>query len=369
MSENFRTYEDHDTYFLTQDALNSVSFDLFFSPIRRYYCDANCSVCYIKDILDESKQIYHTFIPDKITSKDEERWYDIFSHFYTLRMDDDFRYIKKHFPYVFGWMKEHAGLFQFCGTDNTILLQHDIVIDDMDLKGIADMSFSEEFLNRPNIKTGKIKEAISNYLDKYGMCKIKIIRTEQGEMSGHILDLVNWLSDKGVVNHIQQDLRTEYNMEYDLHGTFDSQNTYYTNYKNKPYQIFREAHRLMNDRWFFNVEDATNIRIDPIYTMPAGSFNADEFLPTMVQKKLEWYSRNTVELESATDPVHIKMREYFRNTSKFKVNNDFNFIPKFMLPSHTQFYHRLLKNDYISTEHGLIKKGVSKITPIVEFVS
>lgn len=367
VGENFRTYEDHPTYFLTQDAVKSLTYDIYFSPMKKYYCHANCSVCYIKNQLTEGLSYYAASAPDKITSADEHMWQDIFEYFYVIRTNDDLRYLKKQYPYVYSWYQSNASIFEFGMTDNSVLLQHDVLINDLNLKGISDISFSEDFLNKKSIKNGKIKAVISDYLEKYGLCKIKVIRTSTDELSEHILELVDWLSSIGIKNCLQQDFRKEDNIEYDLQDTFEYQNSYYTHFNGKSYQIFREAPHMMNDRFFFTIEDATDINLNAFHVIKDKQFIPQEFLCDMLTKKLEWYRNNIDELETATDPMLKKFKSYFTECQNFEVNRDFNFIPSFMFDDKCVFYHKLKTKNFISTDYGLYNP-TGKPKPLVEFI-
>ena len=54
--------------------------DIYFSMGTRYFCDAGCHVCYIKDNLASIRSNSKTLYP-VITDKHEEMWEDVFSYF------------------------------------------------------------------------------------------------------------------------------------------------------------------------------------------------------------------------------------------------------------------------------------------------
>ena len=110
---HFDTYEDHNYYLLAEDALRCISYDFYFSPTYKYYCGAGCKVCYIRENLTEGVNHYAKSIPEEITQADTDYWYSIFKNFYSIRTDDDLRYLKKHHNHVYQWYVENASVFEF----------------------------------------------------------------------------------------------------------------------------------------------------------------------------------------------------------------------------------------------------------------
>lgn len=368
IGENFQTFEDHSTYFLTQDALKSVSFDLWFSPAKKYYCGSNCTVCYIKDKLAEGLPFYDQMLPDKITDAQTEKWYDVFKYFYVIRTNDDLSLLKSKYPHIFEWYREHGHLFEYGMTDNAILAQHDILMNDLSLKGLGDVSMSDFFLNRINSKKNynKVLSILQDYMDKYDLCKIKIIRTEGGELQDHVIELVDWLNSNGVKNSLQSDLRNDENSRYGLDGVFEYQNTYTMNARGTTYQIYREAIHLFNDRFFYSIDDATDIRELPFHII-GDTFDPMKLLSDMLKTKLLKYDKFGSELDYGISELIDKFKHYYINTKEvFVVNDDFNFIPTFMLDERTQFYHGLLEIGFVKTKMGLYKPG-DKPKALVEF--
>jgi hypothetical protein len=367
IGENFQDFQDHTTYFLTQDALKPLEYDLAFSPTTKYYCGANCKVCYIKGKLQKGHPTYKDEIPDSISDKQTAKWYEVFEYFYTIRTNDDFTYLKKNYPVVFDWYREHANTFEFNMTDNAIISQQKVLMDDLNLKGLGDVSMSDHFLNRVNANRNynKVMEILQGYMDKYGLCKIKIIRTD-GELEDHVYELVDWLTSKGVKNTLQEDLRTDKNRRGGLNEVFDYQNTYIMNYNNKSYQIYREAIQLFGDRFFYSVDEASDITVDPFHYM-TDEFSAENLITDMLSGKIAKYGKFASEIDFGQSDVIDKFKSYYINTNEvFTVNKDFNFIPSVMLNDNTKFYSKLIQNGYVKTAVGLYRpNGTPK--PIITF--
>lgn len=372
--EDFRSFKDHSTYFLTEDALASITHDLTFSPTRKYYCGANCQVCYIKQKLNEHLPFYSQSVPDKITDKQTQLWYDVFDYFYVIRIVDDLRLLKAQYPHVYDWYREHAATFEFGMTDNAVILQHDALME-LDMKGISEIALSEDFLNKINSKKNynKVMEILQRYIDKYKLHKIKIIKTTNNDFEYHATELVEWLHDKGVVASLHNDFRktsehnrSEGNTDYDLKNMFDYQNTHVLCYNDRTYQIYRGSLHFYGDRFFYSIDDATDINWDPFHTV-GESFKYNDFMTDMVQGKLNLYSEFVKELSTVKDPAAIKFRDYYINTiDNFEVDREFNFVPDSMLNETSVFYSKLIDQGFKKTPVGLYKPG-EQPKPIVKF--
>lgn len=374
VGEDFRKFKDHSTYFISEDALAPLNHDIAFSPTRKYYCGANCQVCYIKKKLNEHHPFYAQAVPEVITDKQTALWYDIFDYFYTIRVVDDMKYLKENYRHVYDWYKEHAATFEYGMTDNAIITQHESLME-LNMKALSEVTLSEEFLNKVNSKKNynKVMEILSDYIDKYDLHKIKVIKTSNLELEYHAIELVEWLKDKGVVSSLHNDFRKSNvenqelgNTDFDLNGVFDYQNTHILCYNDRTYQIYRGALHLYGDRVFYSIDDASDINWEPFHTI-GDSFNPEVFMSDMIRGKLKLYRQFAEELQSVDDSTVQKFVTYYINSHrKFGVNEDFNFIPKVMLSPTSKFYNRLAKNGYRSTEVGLYMMGTPP-KPIVDF--
>lgn len=374
IGEDFRSFKDHSTYFLTEDALSSVSHDVTFSPTTKYYCGANCQVCYIKNKLNAHRPFYDQAVPEKITDKQTQQWFDIFSYFYVVRVVDDLRLLKAKYPHIYDWYREHASTFEFGMTDNAVILQHDALME-LDMKGISEIALSEDFLNKINSKQNynKVMEIMQRYIDKYQLHKVKIIKTTNTDFEYHATELVEWLHDKGVVASLHNDFRKtsehnrdEGNTDYDLGSAFDYQNTHVLCYNDRTYQIYRGSLHLYGNRFFYSIDDASDINWDPFHII-GEEFDHQKFLVDMINGKLKLYSEFVSELTNVKDPAAIKFRDYYINSYEhFRVNSDFNFIPAPMLRSDTTFYNKLIEIGYRKTDVGLFRPNGNP-NPIVDF--
>ena len=374
IGEDFRKFKDHSTYFITEDALAPLDHDIAFSPTRKYYCGANCQVCYIKKKLNAHLPYYSEAIPEKITDRQTSLWYDIFSYFYTIRVVDDMKYLKENYKHVYDWYKEHAQTFEYGMTDNAIITQHASLME-LNMKALSEVTLSEEFLNKVNSKKNynKVMEILSDYIDKYSLHKIKVIKTSNLELEYHAVELIEWLKDKGIVSSLHNDFRKSNistqelgNTDFDLNGVFDYQNTHILCYNDRTYQIYRGALHLYGDRFFYSIDDASDINWEPFHTL-GDKFVPESFISDMINGKLKLYNEFAGELVGIEDRAVKKFIDYYINSyKKFKVNPDFNFIPKMMLDSSSMFYNRMITNGYRNTEVGLYMAG-SQPKSVIDF--
>jgi len=364
--EDFEHYQDHTTYFLREDSLSPLTFDLYFTPTYKYTCHAGCQICYIKDKLKQGFSNYIQNIPTIITSRDEARWYDVFDHFYVVRTNDDLTYLRLNHPYIFDWYKSHGSIFEYGMTDNAILTHRKTLMDHVTLKGMADISLSDHFLVKTN-KNKQIIEVLEDYASKYDIAKIKIIRTTNDPTPPQVEEIVGWMNDRGLYNCLQHDLRDDANARYDLEqGKYDYQNTYVLSHNNKTYQIYREAIHLYNDRFFYSIDDATDINWDPFFTFVKDQdFKASELMYEMLTGKQKLYDKFAKEIVPGT-AIEQKFVDYFNEVQKFKFNKDFNFVPEFMLRSSCKYYHKLIESGFKHTQYGLVKPQ-SKVIPIIHW--
>ena len=363
---HFDTYEDHNYYLLAEDALRCISYDFYFSPTYKYYCGAGCKVCYIRENLTEGVNHYAKSIPEEITQADTDYWYSIFKNFYSIRTDDDLRYLKKHHNHVYQWYVENASIFEFGMTDNSILMHHKILMNEVHLKGIADITLSEEFLLKTE-DVGKVKAVIVDYLSKYSIGHVKIIRTsEDYHHPDQVTRMIEFLTEYDVVFSVHGDFREQAITKFDL-AKFDNQNRYNITNQGRRHQIHRSSVHLFNNQFYFSYDDASDINVDPFHTIDKSvPFSSKEFLPNMLKGKLKYYKRCVDTFGIPDNSLSEKFLDYFKNTANFKVNDNYSFIPDFMLSDQSTYFHSLLKEGFVKTHIGLYDPNLDPV-PLIEY--
>jgi hypothetical protein len=143
------------------------------------------------------------------------------------------------------------------------------------------------------------------------------------------------------------------------HDWAEYQNTWVENTPDGILQIHRESIQMHYDRFYYSCDDSSNIDVDAFYTFES-KIDVQEFLFNLVKKKQDKYS------EIQDKPEHQHFRDYYKETQKFTVNRDFNFIPVIMIPPRSRFFYRMVQDGWIMTPYGLLKNDGNKVISLIE---
>jgi len=348
--DDFDTYENLAEYWLKEDALRSLDYDVYFSLGTRYYCDAGCKVCYIRDNLKQTKHL--DIFPDDL-DKYHDEWFKMFEYFGVVRTNDDLYYLKHKFPKQYAWYQKHGKRFELCITDNAIF--RTLQLDDIELAHIADISVSTDFVKQVGVES--VLTGIKQLYDKYGVRKIKYIDCGHPELFAPILEWANKLELHNCVHH---DFRTDHR-EVLNHAWAEYQNTWVTNDGGKLMQVYRESVHLYYDRFYYSSDDASDLMSSEFYTIE-DKIDIREFLAALIIGKQQRY------WELRNKPVQKKFRDYYKKTAEFTVNKNFNFIPTIMFPNTVRFFYRMEEDGWVRTKFGLLlpSEGTNVVVPIIE---
>jgi len=335
--DDFDNYPDLAQYWLREDALRSLDYDVYFSVGTRYYCDAGCKVCYIKDNLKQTKELSNF---DNDLAKHHEKWLEFFKYFGVVRTNDDLYYLKHNHIKEYQWYQMYGYMFELCITDNAIF--RTLELDDIKLASIADISISTDFLNHVGVE--KVLTACKELYDKYGVRKIKYIDCGHPELFKAIIEWANKLELHNCVHH---DFRTNHR-DILNHAWAEYQNTWVINDDRGLMQIYRESVHLYYDRFFFSSDDATDVQIEPFYQFE-DEININTFVVKLLQGKQNLYN------QWRNRPIEKRFRDYYAIATQYKVNEDFNFIPRIMMSPKAKFFYKLLEDGWTQTQYGLVK--------------
>jgi hypothetical protein len=333
--DDFDSYENLSEYWLKEDALRSLDYDVYFSLGTRYYCDAGCKVCYIKDNLEKTKNLPN--YQDDIESREAE-WFKFFEYFGVVRTNDDMYYLKHNYPKHYEWYLKHGSTFELCITDNAIF--RTLQLEELPLKRIGDITVSTDFVKQVGVE--KVLTAVKELYDRYGVEKVKYIDCGHPEL---IMPILEWANKLGLHNCVHHDFRTKHR-EILNHAWAEYQNTWVTNDDQGLIQVYRESVHLYYDRFYFSSDDASNIFEHEFY-LYENEINTKVFLVNLItgKQKRYWENRNR--------PIEKKFRDYYKVTQEFEVNEDFNFIPNVMFPSTARFFYRMEEDGWKRTQYGL----------------
>ena len=343
--DEFDSYNNLTEYWLKEDALRSLDYDLYFSLGTRYYCAAGCKVCYIADNLKQTRDIPYP----KDLDKHHDKWFEFFEYFGCLRTNDDLYYLKSHYPYHYGWYQKYGKYFELCITDNAIFR---LLTLDINLKTLGDVSISTEFLNDVGVE--RVLRAVKELYDIHGIQKIKYIDCGHPEL---FAEIIKWANELELHNCVHHDFRTQHR-DILNHAWAEYQNTWVTHEGGRLVQIYRESVHLYYDRFYYSSDDASDLTRDEFYSFD-DDINITDFLYHLVSKKQEIYGI------TKNYPVEKKFRDYYKTTQNFVVNKNFNFIPKFMYPTTARFFYKMEETGWVNTKYGLLKPSDSVI-PLIE---
>jgi len=345
--DDFDNYTNLSEYWLKEDALRSLDYDVYFSVGTRYYCDAGCKVCYIRDNLKETKHLSN--FPDDLDTLHSE-WFRFFEYFGVVRTNDDMYYLKHHYPKQYEWYLKHGKNFELCITDNAIF--RTLQLEELELKSIGDISVSTDFVSQ--LGAEKVLTGIKELYNRYGVKKIKYIDCGHPEL---FKDIIEWANRLELHNCVHHDFRTDHR-EVLNHAWAEYQNTWVTNDGGKLMQVYRESVHLYYDRFYYSSDDASNILESEFYTF-SDKINIRQFLFNLIEGKQKryWELRNR--------PVEKQFRDYYKTTQEFAINENFNFIPRIMFPTTSKFFYEMEKDGWIQTKYGLLLQE-DKVIPIIE---
>lgn len=341
---DFDNYTDLNAYWVKEDALRSLDYDINFSLGKRYYCDAGCEVCYIKNNLQKTKSLPNY---GNDLKKYEKVWMDFLPRFGSIRTNDDLYYLKQFHKADYNWYVANGSMFELCVTDNSLI--RTLQLKDLQIKGIADLSISSTFVK--HIGVDKLLDFIKRAHDKFTIKKIKYIDCGDSEIFDRIIE---WGYNSRVYNCVHNDFRQERKILN--HPWAEYQNTWIETTDDKVIRVNKEALHLYYNNFFYASDDACDLSIDPFYTFTE-EFDMNEFLYRVVKGKQELYA------DWANQSNISKFKEYFATTLNTKVNRDFNFIPYVMYPRECSFFNSL--EGWTKTPYGLHNGQ----TPVVSILS
>lgn len=336
--DKFDEYNDPASYFLKEDALRSLDYDVYFSLGKRYFCDAGCHVCYIKNNLKELKPSAKSLYPP-VTKHMEKLWHDVADYFGSVRVNDDLYWLQYNVPHAFEWYIEHSPMLEYCMTDNAIFRQSGI-LHLFKFKAIADVSISSEFIR--DVGSKRIFEELNHIRMNHTIKKIKFIDCGHPEL---FEEFVEWAKVNDMHNCLHHDFREEDRKVLNYEWA-EYQNTWVENHNSSLLKIYRESVALYYDDFYYSCDDASDISIQP-FTNVHLEFNPERFMAALVKGKLQQYNKY-----KDVSKIDI-FKDYFTQTQQFKVNEQFNFIPDMMFSNSSRFKHRLIENGWVQTKYGL----------------
>jgi hypothetical protein len=367
---NFEGTGNFKEFFLKHDALCNLDTQVSFSIFKRYMCKAGCKLCYVQKnwMPDEN---FGAYVPLNIPEVMEEKIINTWDHFDVTAAIDDLFFIKKNYPHIFDFYKRNSHrMYSSSMTDVALIQQHEILMSEMNFQKTYEITFSDVFLNR---KDGTfVNDVISRLNDlhaKQPIQKIKfIIGQQQGDMEPNTAKLIEWAKENKIYTDIHDDILQSKNVRYDLKNADHQVTTMYSQ-NGFLFLILCEAIFMQYDNFFLTLVESIEETGRPFASIENNQFDPIDFIPRMVQAKIDWYSENVARMAGSCGNKYLDYYAYISNSAN--VNLEYNFIPKFMLKPYSKMFKKLIEKHTVEHQLGLIvpPKYHGTIIPIVSITA
>jgi hypothetical protein len=359
--------------FLKDDALCNVESELAFSIFHRYTCKADCKMCYVQDEWVDDELFANKFVPAAIPPEVEARIIETFSFFDVVVTVDDLFYIKKTYPHLYEFYVRNSHLMSSSSmTDMAFIQQWNLILDEMNFQMIYEISFSDRFLKQNDGKmSDKVLERLKIVHEKSPIQKMKFIFCdphEYGVFEPPIQQIMTWAEENNIYVDSHDDIMQGQNKRYD--DVHQETNHLQAADNSAIYQILCEVTYMQYTSMFLTISQTIGANSIPFFDVMAGDkFDASTFLVKMVRAKLNTYVYYLKKIKTSCERItgnRNKYFDYFTYVSEnVVVNNNFNFIPRFMLKPFAKFYEMLAESEYIDTAAGLLRHGTTEPVPII----
>lgn len=361
-------------HFILHDSLDNIINDVTFSIFKKYTCQAGCRICYIRDdFLPPEQFVKHIPINVDVRSY-ADRLLNFLSYFNMAATIDDLRYVRDHHQELYRFYQEYSSVFWLSSmTDNAIFRHLPIIENELPLKGLREISMSEQFLYQVNMR--KLFDAFDRIQAKAKIMKIKVIlRGEQTDQQ-RATDLTDWCALNGVsiekqyehglnVINVSGILAEARNARYSVDDSFSEDRTYSEN-GSDIYPIHSEALFLQYEDFYSELKSATKeTRSKPFATLKDFD-DPVSFLAKVLEGKKTDYAYYAANIQNKDSSYS----RYFDYVSKcLEINHGFNFIPRVSFKPYSVYHRKLIESGhFIDTQYGLVTHTASNIIPIYTF--
>lgn len=339
-----------DEFWLVKDSL-SMTNNLYFGLGKSYFCGHGCKVCFIHDELKQLKKSTPKIYNNDLSLM-EKTWDDLYTFFQTISLDEDPYYFKLNHPKEYDWYLKNSFKCSYSTTDNGIFRMSKL--KDLKFKSMSEIALSMSFIK----KVGE--EKIINCLDILKPIeKMKFI-VDEGEFYPE--KIIRWAQEKDmpmVVHKMNFLEKKETNFELQGFENIQNVNWVFGKENEELVKIHMNCDTIL---YYNNFYYSNNIADEPYHILNENGFDYKAFLSNMLIGK----QRSYLKFSKIINDFHLK--EYFLNTQKYKVNQNYNFIPNFMINYKIRFFNRMKEKGWTATKYGLLENGSKNIISIIERV-
>lgn len=338
-----------DKFWLVEDALSLTS-NLFFGIGSSYFCGHGCNVCFIKDELKAMKGNTEKLYGNDL-ARMSKTWKELNTFFSSYTLDEDPYYFKHFHVPEYNWIRDNSAEYSYGTTDNGLFRM--VRLPEIMFRDLFELAISMSFVKK--VGEDRILDAIKKL--KYPIRKMKfLIDVADVEPT----KLIEWVKEKNlpIIIHALDFLTGEehkWNLgQYDISQAVN-------------WVIGRRGMELVKihinsdcivyyDRFVFS----NNVGDTPYFTMGSDGFDHKAFLPAILRGKQENYQRYKTMIDNE---LFIK---YYETTQNYTVNDNYTFIPNFMVNYKIRYFNRLLELGWTPTKYGLLEPNFKELIPLIE---
>jgi hypothetical protein len=347
-------------YFCHHDCITNLKYDVSFSLLPKYLCNANCKFCYIKDYWEKPSDDINNLVIDEAYTK---RLFNFFRQFRFVNCIDNLQMLKNKFPNLYTFYKIHSNKMSYgCLTDKAIDQQFEILMNEMKFKTIHEISLTDLYVS----ENPDILEKLIKLTKRYSCRIIKFIYTfNDREKSNTVFKSIEEFANKEDIDLIRHKNIMDdkyHNGLYDLSDTELHFKPLYAE-NGKIFHVLGDgAIHIYYDKLKFSTDDGASSFLLPEFgTIDDMGFN---LIIKLIKGKIVKYNDYIKNMKNIDNNLFFDYYKFI--CENIEIHEDANFIPEFILTKTSGFYEILIGEGWSSSSLGLIKlKENEKVIPLI----
>lgn len=345
-------------YFCKFDCVNNLNYDVSFSILPRYLCNAGCKFCYIKNYWESPIENLSTLNIDETY---QNRLFKFLSQFRFVNCIDNLRMLKNKYPNLYSfYLKNSSRMSYGCLTDNAILQNFDILMNEMNFRTIHEISLTDEFVqNNPDVA-----ELIVRLNYKVSIRLVKFIYTfNDKEKSDNVFRTIenNCFKTIDIIRHKNIMDDKYHNGLYDLSDMELHFKPLYAE-NGKIFHVLGDgAIHVYYDKLKFSTDDGASSKL-------LGEFGTIDDLGIdlifkMIKGKVVKYNDYIKNIKNVDNNLFYNYYKFI--CENLVINEEGNFIPEFVLTKRSVFFNILSEQGWVDTQFGLLKEQGNKVLSVI----
>lgn len=341
--EQARSFKE---FFLMVDATIGLDWNVEFTFLPKLYCCGSSPDCPLP------KREGDADAPGafQAVTAAEEIFAFFNSFFESAVTRDDLFVLKTKNPALYDWYREHCAEMHVGNLDNNHLMrQAELIATDFKFRSIRGIKLGPTYVENPKA-LGPAIEKLRFLTERIEIGGVQFAQPRTPEGTRLIGEAVSFLRARGIEHDVVSE--ETYEREKALGGLVSREEF-----------DFYEEHALffIHDRFYLNQNDHV-LDTGAGFGVYGKGLEPAQFLVDMVDRKLKMYARKAPRASGA-------LKEYFGALGeRVSLNQDFTFIPRFMMNDQGPFYRKLATGGHFhDTPHGLLRAGAKAVVPLVHW--